>query len=500
MNPSSLVQWFYSAEQEGVVEFPSPSRDENDELHVIEVGTEPLTPASDEQETEIEAYTKISVISVARWVGYAIRGQDAPGLASINSSSSAESKISAVLSEIEASSESSLDVMEKGRKDTPTLVEEEPHLKLFAHDRQWTCVALFSTWMGFMFAHLARSSAEFVTLEIPIYVDALYNTVSNVGMLNLELCYNETFAPSLHGCVTDRLGSDEIGDTTFQAARSLAFLAILIGGFMSVMMTSAVVWYSINLRPIGLGYLIAYFLQSFTFLFFDTDLCTAHGCLISSGGYQCIAASLFWIASCIAVSRMDAIKFRTAERKRRRFKRKLNKFEKMNLKSPATTRTSSSSTEGESWDASSSDESASDPDIGIVSSFPASSDAVETSMQNVAAASSDEEDVEQNTPWLTRQTGNEFSRRERIRMVTCTGPEPSPPATPERRNEIEVTTTKSNHAKHNKTNKLVTPPRNKDPKSKRSKNKSKSPKSNRSKSPGPARSTEKYRIVIVTDS
>jgi hypothetical protein len=503
MNISSFVNWFTCSEDAGEISSSSSSSTSN--MHVIEITTEPMTPSS-EREQAIKASPPFppSAIkfSVARRISSLVsvyaRGQDPPGVLPSNPCSSSDGKKSKEPSETDSSSDSSMEEMEKGKNKVPAKEEDpENHFMLFAHDRLWTGLGLFSSWMGFMFAYLARSSTEFVTLEVPVYIDPIFDKVSSVGMINLQLCYNETFAPTAQGCITDQLGSDEIEDVIFQVARSFAFLAVLLGGFMSVMLTSAVVWYSINLRPIGLGYLFAYFLQSFTFLFFDTELCSAHGCTISSGGYHCIAASVFWIIACIAASRMDAIKYHLAEKKKRIRNRKQKKQNKLNPKSPATTRTSTSLTDTDS----SSDDSTSDPDgiapsplskFGIVSSFPASADAVETSFHHLSEDADQENpicDVKEDHAWLKRQSGKEFPSRQRIRMVRHSGPASLPPASlpqdptvktkkSSKKSKKASSSSKSNKKSTSNKNSPETPPRksSKESRDKRSKSKSNSPK------------------------
>jgi hypothetical protein len=195
--------------------------------------------------------------------------------------------------------------------------EEEKHISLFGHGRLWTLLAIMFSWSGFAFAFFSRSSTEFVTMDIPIYVDPVFDTVSEIGLINLRLCYNESFIDR-SGCTIHELGSDDVNDRMFQISRSLIFVAILFGGFLSSCLSASVCWSSINLRPIGVGYLITYFLQSFSFLFFDSDLCAEHQCHLGRGCLFSIVASICWLASGIAASRMDI----TMHKKKRRIRRR----------------------------------------------------------------------------------------------------------------------------------------------------------------------------------
>ncbi|KAL3909952.1 MAG: hypothetical protein SGILL_007883, partial [Bacillariaceae sp.] len=203
----------------------------------------------------------------------------------------------------------------KSRREIMHLADQQqPHFQFMSHGKFWTLLGIVVSWTGFALAHQAWVSTEFVSLEKGMYVDPTFEEVTEIGMIHLRLCYNETFVvenidASLPGCTIHDLTAGEIDDTMFQTARSMAFLAVLLGGFVSVFMTTSVVWHSINLRPIGFGYLIAYFLQSFTFLFFDADLCTEHKCSLAQGGIFSAVASLCWILACIAAARMDSHKF-----------------------------------------------------------------------------------------------------------------------------------------------------------------------------------------------
>lgn len=79
---------------------------------------------------------------------------------------------------------------------------------------------------------------------------------------------------------------------------------------MSVFMTGAIFWQSINLKPVGFGFLIAYFMQSFTFLFYDSGMCETYKCHIASGTVHSIVASFCWLFACISTARMDSHKYR----------------------------------------------------------------------------------------------------------------------------------------------------------------------------------------------
>jgi hypothetical protein len=207
---------------------------------------------------------------------------------------------------------------------------QEEHLSWLAYGFKWTVIGIIFSWLGFALAILARQNTSFATLETPLQVDPVFEPVVEVGMMNLKLCYNETYLGEEGdtGCMIHRLDSDEVNDAMFQVSRILLSMAILVGGFMSIFLTTASFWSSINLRPIGVGCLICYFLQSFSFLFFDTQLCAQYTCRVSTGCYFSIIASACWIMSCVAASRMEAFKMGQREKRykverRNRYKAKL---------------------------------------------------------------------------------------------------------------------------------------------------------------------------------
>lgn len=185
----------------------------------------------------------------------------------------------------------------------------DEHIQLFAHGKFWTCLGVITAWFGMIFGVLARWDPAFVTVDSPIYIDASFLEVHEVGMINFMLCYNVTYT-GMSGCASHRLEAAETNDTMFQVARSMAFLAIFLGSFLAVFMAASTFWKSINMRPIGVGLLITYFLQSFTFLLFDSNLCSDHKCNAASGTAYSIVASLCWITACIAALRMNAVKTR----------------------------------------------------------------------------------------------------------------------------------------------------------------------------------------------
>ena len=186
---------------------------------------------------------------------------------------------------------------------------KEQHLNLFGHGKRWTCIALFMALLGTIFSILSRRSTEFATLSTPVEIAPIYNPVTATGMLRMEICYNETFTGHAD-CDEIWLRSEDIDDSVFEIARLFLNMGTVFGVFFTLLLTSSVYWESINLRPIGVGFVVAYFLQSFSMLFFDTDICAEHSCKVGSGCVCCIFACFGWIGACIATAKMDAFKIK----------------------------------------------------------------------------------------------------------------------------------------------------------------------------------------------
>ena len=191
-------------------------------------------------------------------------------------------------------------------------IDKNEHFVLFSHGKFWTIIGILFAWTGLICASDARTTTSFVTVESPIYIDSTFQGAYEVGLLNFKLCFNETTS-QMSGCTVHQLDVNDVNDKMFQLARSMAFLACLLGGCLAACMTISIVWQSINLTPIGRGFLLAYFFQSFTFLFFDSKVCSMHKCNLSQGSINSIIACICWILAAIAATRMDAFK----ERKRK---------------------------------------------------------------------------------------------------------------------------------------------------------------------------------------
>jgi hypothetical protein len=229
-------------------------------------------------------------------------------------------------------------------------IATEKHIRWCGHGVRWTVVAVLAAIAGSVFSIMAHRSTAFARLATPMNVAPIYQPVDTIGMFQMEVCFNETLsADDETGCHVFPLTSRDISDNMFDLSRIFLTLATLFGSFFTLFLISAVFWESINLKPIGLGFLAIYFFQSFSMLFFDTEICSGHSCKLGPGCAFCIGASLCWIVACVAVAKMDNFKIR-ANRERRQAARRARReerrrrYQELELKqrctaAPLTTRT-----------------------------------------------------------------------------------------------------------------------------------------------------------------
>ena len=225
----------------------------------------------------------------------------------------------------------------------------------FGHGRTWT--AIVSTFLGLVLAILSKRSLHFVTLESPLVLSPHFNEITAVGLVRLQMCYNDTFvgdrrlfeetvsmpylnAPvtveedtpayeiSSDSCYTIRLTATLIEDTMWDVARISTSMAIALGSFFCIMMITTIYWESINMKPIAIGLLVTYLCQSFSFFFFDSQLCREYGCSIAQGTVMSVIASFCWFVSAMSAILMDVHymrKMRRLAHLERRRQRRLRK-------------------------------------------------------------------------------------------------------------------------------------------------------------------------------
>lgn len=194
-------------------------------------------------------------------------------------------------------------------------------IRWWGHGRTGTCLAVALAWVGSILSVLVRQSVDFVTLATPLHVSSSYLPVDRLGLIQLELCYNET-ATNATGCHLLVLGPTDVNDNMYEIARLFGSLSMLLGTFLTLFLSSSAFWESINLRPIGLGLLVTYFCQSFTMLFFDAQVCKENDCRVGAGSYLSIGAAICWVAACITTATMESFKLRATRERRRQARRR----------------------------------------------------------------------------------------------------------------------------------------------------------------------------------
>jgi hypothetical protein len=205
---------------------------------------------------------------------------------------------------------------------------DTPCFRWCGHGAMWTSIAILFACGGCALSILTRQSLQFVHLQRPLIVASIFDPVSEIGLIRMEICYNNTLLPANGGCRIISLEGQYDQDMFFSMTRLLVSSASMFGCFFTLCLSSAIFWESINLRPIGLGFIITYFLQSFTMLVFETRLCKEQICGIGMGFIQCILASACWLAACIAVAKMDAFKIQANRSRRRQVRRRARKEKK----------------------------------------------------------------------------------------------------------------------------------------------------------------------------
>jgi heme exporter protein D len=129
-----------------------------------------------------------------------------------------------------------------------------------------------------------------------------------MGIIRVQLCYNESIPDNMTGCKIIRFSREEVEDKTYNLSRSFFTLGSFLGMVLTLVLSTSVIWESINLRPVAGGFLVSYLLQSFSMIFFDTDLCHVYKCQMATGGYLSITSCICWIATLMAVAKMDVFK------------------------------------------------------------------------------------------------------------------------------------------------------------------------------------------------
>lgn len=202
------------------------------------------------------------------------------------------------------------------------------HIHFLPHGFLLTLMATVLSWVGLGLAVLSRVSLNFVRLETPWHIAALYEDVSSLGIIHAGICYNETMTtirdPSKVGCFKLPLASnDALDDPILSVSAAFASVSVALGFMLCLSITASFCWQTINLKATGAGYLFLYCFQSLSFLFFDSDLCEVYQCKVGTGCLYCIGASLSWIITFLVCGKMESNRSRRefAQERRRRKKK-----------------------------------------------------------------------------------------------------------------------------------------------------------------------------------
>ena len=251
------------------------------------------------------------------------------------------------------------------------LLKQKKHMSFFAYGRYLTIASIVLALTGLTLSVVSKQSMSFVTLQNPIEISPQLNLVEHVGLVKMQLCYNETAnntsqrralasqytllsrflsveaIPTAdaglgvnhheqHGCFVLELTVDTIHDMMWNVSRTFHSLAIAFGSFLTLMLCLAIYWESINLKPIALGMLVTYFFQSLSFFFFDSHLCREYTCEFSEGSTASIFACLLWFFCALCCIRMDIVYQTEKRRWLRRRNRALKKIKLHRKASEAT--------------------------------------------------------------------------------------------------------------------------------------------------------------------
>mmetsp|Transcript_8153 Transcript_8153/g.10650 ORF Transcript_8153/g.10650 Transcript_8153/m.10650 type:complete len:504 (-) Transcript_8153:105-1616(-) len=201
------------------------------------------------------------------------------------------------------------------RKSKRKMEDKKVHFRCCGHGIFWTTLAIAAGIAGSYSSIVSHRSTDFVTLNKPILIAPIYEEVTSLGLFEMEVCTDQN-ATNHYACTNFELAPENLEDPIFQASRLFISLGAFFGTLVTAFLALSLFWESINLKPICIGYLLAYFLQSFTMLFFDSIICSDLGCKMGRGGTFCIGAAVCWIVACVAVTRMDNFKRRSIRRRK----------------------------------------------------------------------------------------------------------------------------------------------------------------------------------------
>lgn len=196
--------------------------------------------------------------------------------------------------------------------------QKKKHFRWFSHGKITTLLLIIFAWGGTILSFLSRRSVEFVTLATPWPIAPIYDEVTAIGMINVNLCYNQTMM-EMEELLTDDIinhAADEpcfdiplnigdMDDIMYKISVSFVSSALYLGFLMTCIITTTIIWQTINMKAVAFGFLFVYAFQSLSFLFFDTDVCKVHECQLGEGCIFSISASILWMCTCVTCAKID---------------------------------------------------------------------------------------------------------------------------------------------------------------------------------------------------
>ena len=181
----------------------------------------------------------------------------------------------------------------------------------------------------------------FARLQYPMHLDEAYLPVLDVGLFEIKACSSSRRATNImrsnYNTISDKKSEYVLGSTsTIFVNKTSSFITdegcnhsqIYISTSHDLMwnlsrfFNSLSLYFSLittflfatwffdslrvtTLKSISIGQLLTYFISSLSFLFFESDLCHEHGCLISNGSIYLMCSCFLWFVTGICVLKIS---------------------------------------------------------------------------------------------------------------------------------------------------------------------------------------------------
>lgn len=255
----------------------------------------------------------------------------------------------------------------------------DKNTSIFPHGKLRTLTALISAIAALVLGIICKNSTDNLVMQNPIFIGPLYKDVTKIGLFYIDLCLinkmestyldanvttvvhvefldKEAFssgvgtlplytdkeissnAPEKYDmddtvnqfddtdviCRKLKLGSDVVRDDLWNLSRLSVGLSVSFGYLMTAILTTTVVWKTINLLPVIVGLFVTYLCQGLTFFLFDSELCAKYGCNHGKGTIFAIASCVCWFVSGVAVIIMQYCSKQNTEQDQEQMQKILN--------------------------------------------------------------------------------------------------------------------------------------------------------------------------------